>query len=281
MGTDSSPTLHRRRLARRLRQMRERAGLTLADAAPRLEKTKSSLGRIETGETIADTHLIRSMMDVYDQYDPHLMDLAREAKRPGWWTTYGIRDRGFLGLETDADEELDFSLMYVPGLLQIEDYTRAVLNAGRLKWTKKQLENQVEARGIRRERLTAEETPLELAAIIDESALRKPMGGRDVMRAQLKHLVEAAELETVTIQVLPDEMGGHPGMDGAFTVLEFEDPEDPSLLYVEYPTGAVHVEKTEEVMDAKLLFGKLRLLALSPAESTDFIQLVAEQRYSL
>lgn len=281
MGTESSPTLHRRRLARRLRQLREQAGLTLAEAAPKLDKTKSALGRIETAETMADPHLVRSMMDVYQQYDEHLLALSRAAMKPGWWTPYGIRDRGFLGLETDADEEWDMSLMYVPGLLQTEDYTRALLSTGRLKRTRKQLEGQVAARQIRQGRLTNEEHPIQFSAIIDETAFRKPIGSREVMREQIRHLLTAADLDTVTIQLIPDEMGGHPGMDGAFTVLEFEDPEDPSLLYVEYPTGAIHVEKTEEVNDAKLLFAKLRLVALSPAESLAFIQQTGEQRYSL
>ncbi len=280
MGTESSPTLHRRRLARRLRRLRESAGLTLTEAAPKLDKTKSALGRIETGETTADTHLVRTMMDVYDRYDEHLVDLAREAMRPGWWTPYGIRDRGFLGLETDADEEWDFSLSYVPGLLQTEAYMRAVFNNGRLKWTKKQLDNQVAARLVRQQRLTNDE-PIQLTAIIDESAIRKPTGSADVMRAQLKHLIEVAQLDAVTLQVIPDVFGSHPGMDGAFTVLEFQDPEDPSMLYVEYPTGAIHVEKIEEVTDAKLLFGKLRSIALNPAESVEFIQQAAEHRYPL
>ena len=280
MGTESSPTLHRRRLARRLRQLRERAGLTLAEAAPKLDKTKSALSRIEKGETRADPHLVRSMMDLYRIYDEHLLALCRQAMKPGWWTTYGIRDRGFLGLETDADEEWDLSLMYVPGLLQTEDYTRALLTTGLVKWTKKQLANQIAARQIRQARLV-DADPIELTAIIDESALRKPIGSREIMRDQLRHVLDAAELDTVTVQVLPDEMGGHPGMDGAFTVLEFEDPEDPSLLYVEYPTGAIHIEKMEEVTDAKLLFAKLRLVALPPAESLAFIQRLGAQRYDL
>jgi transcriptional regulator with XRE-family HTH domain len=249
MGTESSPTLHRRRLARRLRRLREQAGLTITEAAPKLDKTKSALSRIETGETVADTHLVRSMMDIYDRYDEHLLALAREAMRPGWWTPYGIRDRGFLGLETDADEEWDFSLSYVPGLLQTEAYMRAVFNNGRLKWTKKQFDNQVAARLVRQQRLT-NDRPIQLSAIIDESALRRATGGWDVMRDQLAHLVEVAALATVTLQVIPYALGSHPGQDGAFTVLEFQDPEDPSMLYVEYPTGAIHVEKIEEVTDA-------------------------------
>src|ERR1700743_287797 len=170
MGTESSPTLQRRRLARRLPACRERAGRRITEAAPKLDKTKSALSRIETGETVADTHLVRTMMDVYDRYDEHLVDLAREAMRPGWWTPYGIRDRGFLGLETDADEEWDLSLMYVPGLLQTEDYARALLTTGRVKWTKKQLEHQIAARLVRQTRLTNDH-PIHLTAIIDESAV--------------------------------------------------------------------------------------------------------------
>jgi transcriptional regulator with XRE-family HTH domain len=129
--------------------LRENAGLTLSEAAPRLDKTRSALGRIEKGETAADVHIIRSMMDVYDCYESDLIDLAREAARPGWWVAYGIRDRGFIGLETSASDSLEVSMTYVPGLLQTEDYMRAVFGTGQVKRTKQRLENQVSARLIR------------------------------------------------------------------------------------------------------------------------------------
>lgn len=280
MATQSSPTLRRRRLARRLRQMRETAGMTLAEAAPRLDKTRSSLGRIEKAETMADVHLVRSMMDLYDQFDPNLPDLARDAMRPGWWVAYGIRDRGYIGLETDAETALDHTLVYVPGLLQTEDYMRALFNAGRLKRTKKQLENQISARLIRQRRLTAERSPLKLAAIIDEAALQREVGGPEVMNAQLRHLAKAAELETVSVQVIPNKTGAHEGMDGAFTVLQFQEPDDPDLLYVEYPTGAVHVEKKDETEEARVVFDRLRSVALPPADSVAFIHRVADECYS-
>ena len=125
---------------------------------------------------------------------------------------------------------------------------------GRRKRTRKQLENDVSARMIRQRRLSNEEAPLSPDAIIDEAALRKPIGGDAVMRAQLLHLVEAAKLDTVTLQIIPNSVGAHEGMEGSFTVLEFLDPEDPSLLYAEYPTGAVHVEKPEEVRESRLIF---------------------------
>jgi transcriptional regulator with XRE-family HTH domain len=280
MATQSSPTLRRRRLARRLRQMRENANMTLAAAAPKLDKTRSSLGRIEKAETIADVHLVRSMMDLYNHFDPELIPLARDAMRPGWWVAYGIRDRGYIGLETDAEVALDLTLVYIPGLLQTEDYMRALFSAGRLKRTKKQFENQVSARLIRQRRLTAEQSPLKLAAIIDEAALQREIGSPEVMRAQLRHLAKAAELDTVSVQVIPNRTGAHEGMDGAFTVLQFQEQEDPDLLYVEYPTGAVHVEKKDETEEATLVFNRLRSVALPPADSVAFIQRVADECYS-
>jgi hypothetical protein len=260
--------------------MREEAGLTITEAAPKLDKTRSALGRIENAETIADVHLVRSMMDLYDSFDPDLLDLVRQAIRPGWWVAYGIRDRGFIALETEAATSLTSQLMYVPGLLQTEAYMRAVFGTGKVHRSPKRLENDVTARLIRQARLTDEQAPLALVAIVDEAVLRKPIGGSKVMRAQLHHLVESARLDTVTLQVLPDSIGAHDGMDGAFTILEFTDEEDPDLLYVEHPIGAVHLEKPTEVREAKLIFDNLRSVALSPAESAAFIERVADERYS-
>jgi hypothetical protein len=255
--------------------MRENARMTLAEAAPRLQKTRSALGRIEKGETAADVHLVRSMMDLYDQYDENLEAMVLDAMVPGWWVPYGIKDRGFIGLETEAKLSLSWSLIYIPGLLQTEDYMRAVFSTGKFKRSKKQFENDVTARKIRQRRLINEESPLTLTAIIDEAALRKPVGGPEVMHAQLLHLVEAAKLDTVTLQIIPNSVGAHEGMEGSFTVLEFQDPEDPSLLYAEYPTGAVHVEKPEEVREAKLMFDRLRSVGRPPVDSVAFAQWVA------
>lgn len=280
MTTQSGPPLSRRRLARRLRQLRESTGMTLEEAAPKLYKKRSALSRIETGQTMADISLVMMMMDVYDQYEPDLVELAKRAMQPGWWVAYGIRDRGFIGVETEASTSSELSLMYVPGLLQTEAYIRAVFGTGRVRRTRTRLENQVAVRLHRQRRLIDEDNPLIFAAIIDEAAFRKPFGGDEVMRAQLRHLIEAAELGTVSLQVLPDETL-HDGMDGAFTVLTLDDPVESDLLYVEYPTGAIHVEKADEVEEAKLVFSELRSVALSPADSVNFIERVGAERYSL
>jgi transcriptional regulator with XRE-family HTH domain len=266
------PTFRRRRLARRLRQMREQAGLTLEEAARRLDKTRSSLGRIETGQSRADVHLIRSMMDFYDHYDPDLIDLVREANRPGWWTKYGIDDYGYISMETEASALQEFSLINVPGLLQTEAYMRALFVAHRLP--AHQIENEVIARLMRQGRLEDEEFPLELVAILDEAALRKLVGGAEVMRAQLRHLVECAELPTVSVQVLPDAAGAHTGTTGAYTILSFPEG-DPALLHVPYVTGALHIEKPEELDQARLKFDQLRSEALSPSESVALIERLA------
>jgi len=269
----TSPTFRRRRLARRLRQMREQAGMTLEAAAPRLDKTRSSLGRVETGQSRADVHLVRSMMDLYDHYDPDLLDLAREARRPGWWTKYNIDDRGFIGMETEAATEFEASIVHVPGLLQTEDYMRAVFASG-LTTARG---DRVAARVHRQARLADAEFPLELVAIVDEAALRKQIGGVEVMRDQLQHLVEKAQLPSVTLQVLRNRDGAHAGMDGSFILLSFPDEEELDLLYVSHIVGSLHIEKPEEVAAARLAFDRLRSEALSPANSVAFVERMRDE----
>jgi transcriptional regulator with XRE-family HTH domain len=276
-STPIGPTLHKRRLARKLKQMREEARMTLQQAAPRLDKTKSALSRVEKGETAADVHLIRTMMDLYNKQMPELLELAREAATPGWWTAYGIRDRGYIGLETDAIVAKEFSLVYVPGLLQTEEYMSLVFNSVRVKPSPSQVANQVAAREYRQRRLADSESPLRLHAIIDETVLRKPIGTPELRKAQWRHLVEAVELDTVTLQVVPDERGIHAGMDGSFNMLEFEDDEDPDLLFVAHVAGALHMEKPGELAEAKLAFDSLRSTALSPEESVAFIDELARR----
>ncbi|MGH3879635.1 MAG: helix-turn-helix domain-containing protein [Actinophytocola sp.] len=273
MGQQTSPTFRRRKLARRLRQMREAAGLTLDEAAPKLDKTKSALSRLETAMSRADVHIVRSMMDLYDHYDPDLIELARESRRPGWWKRFNIESRGFIDMETEASTELELSLVHVPGLLQTEDYMRALFTSDLRADRGTMRDNDVAARIHRQQRLSDEEFPLELVAIIDEATLRKSVGGSEVMRGQLRHLIQQAELPTVTLQVLPNDAGAHLGMDGPFIVLSFPE-DDPDLLFISYITGSLHIEKPEEVEAARLAFDRLRSEALSPRDSVAFIDRV-------
>lgn len=154
---------------------------------------------------------------------------------------------------------------------------RALFATGKVRRSRERLANDVAARLHRQRRLADEEFPLELVAIIDEAALRRRVGGAGVMREQLRHLAGAANLSGVSVQVLPNDVGAHQGMDGAFMILTFPEEEDPSVLYVEYPTGSLHIEKPEEVGAARLVFDGLRSEALSPAESVAFIEQAADE----
>ncbi|MFJ6671925.1 helix-turn-helix transcriptional regulator [Actinosynnema sp. NPDC091369] len=271
------PTFRRRKLARRLRRMREAAGMTIEDAAVALDKHRNSLYRLEAGETRVDVHLARSMMDVYDHYDPNLIDDVRDALKPQWWMKFGMRAMGYVDLETEARETRELALVYIPGLLQTEPYMRAIFEADALRRTRAELKAQVQIRTIRQRRLIEEEDPLHLLALIDEGAFHQAIGGPEVMRDQLEHLVIMAELNTVTVRVLPRSIGAHGGQNGSFTLLDFPDPEDRTILYVEYPTGSIQVEEPTEVRRAKLLFDHLLDRALSPEDSASLIeQIIAE-----
>lgn len=275
---ERKPPILRRRLGRRIRRLRESAGLTLDEAAQKLEKPRSSLHRYEIGESRLDVHVARSMMDIYDVYDSDLLDLVREALKPRWFRRYSPEDMGYVDIETEASVVKEFAVLNVPGLLQTEAYMREIFRATARR-TKHELDNQVKVRTIRQERLTSEDDPLELVALIDEAALRRQVGGPTVMRAQLRHLIDAVALRRVELQVLALRNGPHSALDGAFTVVSFPEPDEPDLLYAAYATGSLHVEKPEEVTKAKLMFDRLRGEALSPAGSIVLIQRLASELY--
>lgn len=275
MNAHKKPPFRRRRLGKRLRALRESAGMTLEVAAARLDKNRSSLTRIESGEYKADVHLIRSMMDLYDRRDDGLLEAARDALKPSWFATYGIRDLGYIDVETEAIRVCDYPGMHLPGLLHTEPYLRAMFERAYAHRSPEDIDNQVAVRKIRQQRLTSEEDPLELVAIVDEAALRREFGGPEVMRAQLHHLIEMAALPTVTLQVLKMNECPPSALGGAFTLLDFSDPMEPELLYHEYVTGALHIEDEGEVRKARLVFDALRSEALNPQQSVAMVEQLA------
>jgi transcriptional regulator with XRE-family HTH domain len=274
----SGALVRRRQLARTLRELRLHAGLTIEAAAPRLDVSASKLSRIENAHQGVDVHMVRSMLDLFDiggDRWEEILELTREANVKGWWRAYGLDDRGYVPLEAEASTVRDFTVTYVPGLLQTTDYARALFKAALRRRSAETLEREVTVRMIRQERLISPDHPLELLAVIEESVLHRPVGGSGVMRAQLRHLVEATALATVTLQVLPTGIGAHPAIDGAFTVLSFEGLGEPDMGYVEHPMGSVHIEKEEDVKRARLVFDHLREVARSPAESVELIERAA------
>ncbi|GAA1250233.1 helix-turn-helix transcriptional regulator [Pseudonocardia aurantiaca] len=266
--------IRRRQLARELRRLREAAGYSLEVAADRLEWSTSKLSRIENGLQGVDKHGVNGMLDLYDLGGDHaeyIHQLRREAMQRGWWRAFGLDDRGYVPLEAEASLAREYTLAYVPGLLQTADYARAVFATSVLARSSEKLKNELAARMYRQRRLTADEEPLELVAVLDESVLLRPVGGPDAMRAQLEHLLIAAELPTVTVHVLPFRIGAHLGMDGGFSILSFGHLGEPDLAYAEHAFGATQVEKEIEVGRATLTFDRLQSAALSPADSVKLV----------
>jgi len=274
-----SGTLPQRRLARTLRRLREEARLSVEEAAPKLDWSTSKLGRIETAQQGVDVHGVRSMLDLYHVGGEHwaeILDLVRAAKKKGWWHGYSLKDAGYVALEADAAVVHEYQLGYVPGLLQTADYIRAAFRGSPPPRAEAEIDRIVQVRLFRQRRLT-EDPPLELVAIVDETALRRPIGRAEVMREQLRHLIRQAALPSVCVQVLPVSLGAHEGLNGPFWVLGFADPDEPTIAYVENAVGATHVHKDAEVRGYKLVFDRLRSEALSPHDSVALIErLVAE-----
>jgi hypothetical protein len=228
-------TLQQRQLARALRRLREEAGLTLEEAAPKLDWSTSKLGRIETAQQGVDVHGVRSMLDLYNVGGAEwteIIELTRGAKQRGWWHAYGLNLAGYVALEADAAAAYMYHLGFVPGLMQTAEYARVVFRNHRPQRTEFELDHHVRVRLFRQRRLT-EDPLLEVVAIIDETVLRRPVGGVEIMRDQLRHLIRQATLPTVCLQVMPVSIGLHQGMNGSFTVLGFAEPDEPEVAYKE------------------------------------------------
>ncbi|MGC9666907.1 helix-turn-helix domain-containing protein [Planosporangium sp. 12N6] len=272
-------TVKRRRLGMRLREIREAAGKTRDEAAAHLEVTAQTISRFELGRGGIRAKTVRELLDLYSVKpdDPIRVDLeqmAREGRTRSWWSTYAsVIDSGyatFIGFEDSAAEVLTHAALVVPGLLQTEDYARAVIRAARPDLPTVQLDRRVQVRMERQGRLAA---GLRFWAILDEAVVRRVVGGPAVMRPQLERLIEAAQLSNVTIQVLPFAAGGHAGMLGAFTILSFED--DPDVVYIEGATGDQFLEG-DAARPYTLHFNGLRAAGLHPDESIRLIEEAAK-----
>ncbi len=270
-------TLRQRQLARALRRLREDAGLSLEEAAPKLDWSTSKLSRIETAHQGVDVHGVRSMLDLYNAGGPQwteIIDLTREARKKNEWHAHRPGGQGYLGLEADAAVVHNYQLAYVPGLLQTEDYMRTLFRQSWRHHADVEIDWEVRQRLLRQRRLT-KQPALELVAIVDEAALHRPVGDVEVMQAQLHHVVAQAALPSVCFQVLPFSIGMHSGMDGSFTVLGYGDPDEPEIAYVEHTAIALHLDKEAEVHAFRLAFDRLRSEALSPRDSIALVERLA------
>jgi transcriptional regulator with XRE-family HTH domain len=275
-----SPTIRRRRLGAELRRRREFAGVTIESVADRLECSASKISRIETGHTSATPRDVRDMLGIYgvsgDECE-ELVQISREARQKGWWHPYSaVLTGAYVGLEAAAESIRAYEQQVVPGLLQTEDYARAMIRAARPDITANEVERRVSVR-IGRQALLTQDDPIDLWVVLDEAVVSRPVGGHAVMRAQLQRLADAADLPNVTIQILPFEAGAHAGMDGTFAILDFPEPGDPDVVYAENATGGLFLEKGDELRKYIFIFDHIRAAALRPEESVALVMKLAEE----
>jgi transcriptional regulator with XRE-family HTH domain len=275
-----SPTVRRRRLAAELRRLREAAELTIDEVGEKLECSASKISRIETGHVGVTPRDVRDMLEVYGIEDDEreaLVQLAREARKKGWWHAYNeVFTGSFVGLESDASFLHTHQALLVPGLLQTAGYTRAVFRATLPDAAEAEVERRVEAR-VTRQRLLTDAHPPEYWAVIDEAVLHRTVGGRAVMREQLEHLVKLAALPHVTLQVVPFDAGAHAGMDSPFLILGFPEQADPDVVYVEYTPNGVYLEQQSDVRRYTLMFDHLRAAALKPDDTVAVVERAADR----
>jgi transcriptional regulator with XRE-family HTH domain len=278
----TGPTVARMILGTRLRQLREARQITGGEAGEEIRASHSKISRLEMGRTGFKTRDVLDLLDLYGVTDEAeratLLALARQSNTLGWWHIYHEVVPSwlnvYLGLEQAASVIRSYELQFVPGLLQTEDYARAVL---RLAHDQPELlERRVELR-MARQRLLYRERPPHVWVVIDEAALRRPLGGSAGMRAQLGWLLELSDLPHVTVQVIPFSVGGHPGVGGPLTVLRPPGAELPDVVYLEQLTGGVFPDKPAEIEHYRHVMNRLVVEALPPEESRDFVHRVRRE----
>ena len=272
------PTVPRMLVGIELHRYREAAGITPDQAAYEIRASRSKISRMENGLVRFKERDVTDLLTLYgitdEQIRGRLVTLARQASTPGWWSKYGdiMADwfESYLGLETAASVIRTFELQFVHGLFQTEDYARAVTLLGHTAAPADEIDRRVSLR-LKRQDLLASPQPPQVWSVLDEGALRRPVGGRRVMRAQLEHLAEVARLRHVTIQVVPFDRGGHAAAGGSFTVLRFSEPEVPDVVYLEQLTSALYLDKLEDVDHYQEVMNHLSTEALTPAQTVKFI----------
>ncbi|CAM5511054.1 helix-turn-helix domain-containing protein [Streptomyces abikoensis] len=269
-------------MGQELRKLRELKGMTAEEVAERLLVSQSKISRLENGRRSISQRDVRDLCGVYGVEDHRIVDslmqMAKESRQQGWWHAFGdIPYSVYVGLETDAASLRVYEASLVPGLLQTPNYASAVTEGSWPEATAADIERRVQVRMRRQERITDPENPLRLWAVIDESALRRIVGSREIMAEQMRQLVQFSLEPHITVQVLPYDVGAHPGMYGKFSILEFNDPQDASTVYLEGITSDLYLEKPNDVQTYSVMYEHLRMQALNAEHSRQFIDRVAEE----
>jgi transcriptional regulator with XRE-family HTH domain len=283
-------TVPRRQLGRYLRDLRGQARLTVKAAAEHLEWSEAKIWRIETGQTSLRSLDVEQMCRLYGaaaELTEALMALARETKARGWWLSYGdVIPEGFdvyIGLEEAAARLSWYESELMPGLFQTEDYARILIATGNQNLPDDEIQRQVQLRIARQALVSRVTDPPELNVVLNESILRRPVGGKRVMAEQLDRLWHVSELANVSIRVMPFDAGLHYGiMSGPFVMLEFPvngngNASEPPTIYVDGFTGALYLDKPHEIDRYSTAFKDIWGAALDEMSTKDLIAQAARE----
>src|SRR5215217_1066051 len=278
------PTVRRMLVGAQLRRLRTEAGLSREQAGEAIRASEWKIHRLENGQVGFKERDIIDLLRLYEVTDQDevaaFLLLIREANTPGWWQHYGDVlpqwFRTFVDLESAAALIRTYEGQFVPGLLQTDDYMRAVIHGAHLDESSDEVGRRVRLRMARQTLLTREHPP-RLWAVVDEAALRRPVGGPGVMRGQLERLLDATKLPNVTLQILPFDTGAHPAMVGSFSVLRFPDQELPDVVYLEHLTSASYLNKPDDIDQYLHVMEGICIRAAAPEETVSLLKRFLDQ----
>ncbi|KAB8182717.1 helix-turn-helix domain-containing protein [Microbispora catharanthi] len=275
----SGPTALRILLGSQLRKLRESKGISRDQAGQCIRASESKISRMELGRVGFKERDVADLLALYGVEDEEtrdvVMNLVDQANEPGWWHRFNDLlpswFQAYVGLEEAAERIRTYEVQFVPGLLQTKEYARAVIMAGAVGAAPEEIARRVDLRLERQRILDGENSP-KFWAVIDEAALRRPIGGVEVMRGQIQHLIDLMNQPNVTIQVIPFSYGGHAAEGGAFSILRFSDPDLPDIVYVEQLASALYLDKREEVDRYSEVMERLCAVSTTPTETVDLLR---------
>ena len=278
------PTATRMVLGALLRRLRETQGISRERAGEEIRASQSKISRLELGRV---SFKLRDVVDLFTLYGvtdqaqrATLLGLARQANAPGWWHAYGdvvpSWFESYLGLEQAAGIIRMYEVQFIPGLLQTFDYAHAVIRLGHGHSPTAEVERRLELR-MRRQEILRRTHPPVLWVVIDEAALRRPIGGAAVMFAQLQHLIEMSELPHVTIQLMPFHAAGHAAAGGPITLLRMSEPELPDVVYLEQLTTALYPDKPSDLDFYRDIMNRLATQAEPPAATPGMLRRIIRE----
>jgi transcriptional regulator with XRE-family HTH domain len=276
------PVVRRILLGTQLRRLRDAKRISRHEAGDLIRASESKISRMELGRVGFKERDVADLLTLYGVVDENeraaLLTLAREANTHGWWHPFADLlpnwFQPYLGMEAAASLIRTYEVQFVPGLLQTEDYARAVIRIGYGNAHGDEFDRRVRLRAERQRQTLARPDPPQLWAVVDEAALRRPIGGIDVMRTQLETLAEASRRPNIRIQVIPFQTGGHAAVGGAFTILRFPDQDIPDVVYIEHLTNALYLDKREDIYQYAAAIERLFIEAEPPTRTAEIVATV-------